>query len=82
MDTGQWRQTGSREGRRARPKAAKLAACPELRAWVQDRLAERWSPAQISASLRTQFPGRPEMWVSHETIYQSLYRPGPRRAAP
>ena len=61
------------EGRRARPKAAKLAACPELRAWVQDRLAERWSPAQISASLRTQFPGRPELQVCHETIYQALF---------
>jgi transposase, IS30 family len=63
-------------GRRARPKAARLAACPELRAWVQGRLAERWSPAQISASLRTQFPGRPEMRVSHETIYQSIYVQG------
>jgi IS30 family transposase len=63
-------------GRRARPKAAKLAACPGLRAWVQDRLAERWSPAQISASLRTQFPGQPEMRVSHETIYQSIYVQG------
>ncbi len=63
-------------GRRARPKAAKLAACPQLRSRVQDLLAQRWSPAQISASLKAEFPGWPEMRVSHETIYQSIYIQG------
>jgi IS30 family transposase len=45
----------------------------ELRAHVQARLLDRWSPGQISARLVVEFPDRPEMRVSHETIYQSLY---------
>lgn len=56
-----------------RPKAAKLAASPRLRAEVERRLMERWSPQQIAARLRVDFPDDPEMRVCHETIYQSLY---------
>lgn len=56
-----------------RPKRAKLARSPKLRAEVERRLAERWSPQQIAARLRLDFPDDPEMRVSHETIYQSLY---------
>jgi hypothetical protein len=33
----------------------------------------RWSPQQIAGTLKLAFPDWPEMWVSHETIYQSLY---------
>ena len=40
---------------------------------VRDKLAEGWSPEQISGWLRTQFPFNPELWVSHETIYQAVY---------
>ena len=64
------------ERRRARPKPAKLALNPVLREWVQDRLEQEHSPQQIAASSRREFPDRPEMWVSHETIYQSLYVQG------
>jgi IS30 family transposase len=60
-----------------RPKTAKLAACPRLRAQVETWLAEElWSPAQISAQLRVEFPDDPMMRVSAETIYQSLYVQG------
>ena len=59
-----------------RPKTAKLAACPRLRAEVQTRLTDKLSPEQISHRLRLEFPDQPEMWVSHETIYQSLYVQG------
>jgi IS30 family transposase len=65
----QWRAQRSAR----RPKPAKLKDNRELRDWVQGKLARRWSPREIAARLRVEFPGRPEMWVSHETIYQSLY---------
>jgi transposase, IS30 family len=56
-----------------RPKPAKLARHGERRRALEQRLALRWSPEQISRSLLRDFPMRPEMQVSHETIYQSLY---------
>ena len=67
---------GHAQWRAARPKTAKLAGNAELREWVAARLKENWSPEQISVMLRRQFPGRPEMQVSHETIYQSIYVQG------
>ena len=59
--------------RAGRPKPAKLAVNQALRAIVEQDLARKYSPAQIAARLRMQFPTDPEMWVSGETIYQSLY---------
>ena len=64
------------EQRATRPKTAKLAANPLLRERVREDLTARWSPEQISARLAEQFPDQPEMRVSHETIYQSLYVQG------
>jgi IS30 family transposase len=58
-----------------RPKPAKLA-CAELAAHVEGRLLQLWSPEEIAAKLRFEFPDRPELWVSHETIYKSLYVQG------
>jgi IS30 family transposase len=60
----------------ARPKISKMAACPRLRAEVEARLELRWSPQQIAGSLRDDFPEDPEMRVSHETIYTSLFVQG------
>jgi len=57
----------------SRPKPAKLATNLPLRDLVQAKLIERLSPEQIAAELRREFPDNPEMWVSHETIYQSIY---------
>lgn len=64
------------DARRPRPKGGKIAACPQLRETIQGWLELEWSPEQISRSLRIQFPDRPEMHVSHETIYQALYVQG------
>ena len=61
------------EARAHRPKTTKLAANPALSAQVQARLHARWSPEQISRTLRRDYPDQPEMWVSYETIYQELY---------
>jgi IS30 family transposase len=71
--------------RRQRPRPTKLAAHPELFAAVKDLLAQHWSPAQISRSLRRTFPDRPDWHLAPETIYQELYRPNSmllRRPAP
>ena len=59
--------------RMRRPKPAKLATCARLRTAVEAKLAEYWSPQQISGWLADEFPDDPEMRVSHETIYLSLY---------
>jgi IS30 family transposase len=59
--------------RASRPKPAKLATNLRLRQLVQDDLCRRFSPEQIAGRLRRRFPDDPEMWVSAETIYQSLY---------
>ncbi len=56
-----------------RPRARKLAQNPTLRAVVEARLTERWSPQQISDHLRSTFAHDASMQVSHETIYQALF---------
>jgi transposase, IS30 family len=63
-----WEQT-------RRPKLAKLA-CPRLAVHVERWLLEWWSPEEIARRLRIEFPDDPMMWVSHETIYQSLFVQG------
>ena len=40
---------------------------------VNRGLTRKWSPEQISARLVVAHPDDPEMLVSHETIYQTLY---------
>jgi len=66
---------GKAEERARRPKPRRLSTCPELAATVHDWLTDKqWSPEQISQTLRRTFPDRPEMRVSHETIYQGIYQ--------
>lgn len=59
--------------RAERPKACKLATNPVLRAIVEEKLTKRWSPQQIAEWLRVTFPDDPQMHVSHESIYRTLY---------
>ncbi len=58
--------------RARRPKPSKLAEHRELRAVVEDKLADWWSPQQVARWLRRTYPENQEMYVSHETIYLSL----------
>jgi IS30 family transposase len=64
------------KARRPRPTGGKIAASPRLRRLIQAWLGRKWSPEQISRSLRTRFPDSPQLHVSHETIYQALYVQG------
>jgi IS30 family transposase len=64
------RQAWSRAGR---PKPCKLATRPVLRDMVEEKLQRRWSPQQIAGWLKLAFPTSPEMQVSHETIYRTLF---------
>jgi IS30 family transposase len=66
---------GAAEVAARRPKPARLEL-PELCVEVEAGLLALWSPEEIAAKLRVDFPDRPEMWVSHETIYKSLYVQG------
>ncbi|HEY6473035.1 MAG TPA: IS30 family transposase [Acidimicrobiales bacterium] len=61
-----------RSARRARP------AWTETRTFlweeVQARLrTKKWSPEQIAATLRREYPDEPQWWVSHESIYQAIF---------
>jgi len=56
-----------------RPKPCLLAQNRPLQRIVAVKLKQDWSPQQIAGWLKGQHPGNPEMWVSHETIYRSLF---------
>ncbi|MFC0107292.1 IS30 family transposase [Kibdelosporangium aridum subsp. largum] len=78
-DSGDYRPHAAQaraDARRPRPKTSKIAANPELCRAVQAGLDRKWSPEQIVRRLRRDFPDRPEMRVTHETIYHELYLQG------
>ncbi len=56
-----------------RPKACRLSENVALRGLVSRKLAQEWSPKQIAAWLKLEYPDTKSMQVSHETIYRSLY---------
>jgi IS30 family transposase len=56
-----------------RPKRCVLVCNRALQRIVAFKLAQDWSPQQIAGWLKEQYPDNPEMRVSHETIYQSLF---------
>ena len=59
--------------RSRRPKSCLLASRPTLCQIVASKLEMKWSPEQISGWLKHEFPGKPDMQISHETIYRSLF---------
>ena len=76
--TGEYRAVRAQaaaEARARRPKARKLED-PRLNAQVQTWLERKWSPQEIAARLREEFPDQPGMQASHETIYRALFIQG------
>jgi IS30 family transposase len=59
--------------RACRPKPCKLALNTRLFTVVEEKRAEDWSPRQIAGWLVAEFPDDPELRVSHETIYLTLF---------
>ena len=59
--------------RARRPQPCKLAENEALREAVEEKLADWWSPQQISGWLQHTYPDVERMHVSHETIYLSLF---------
>jgi IS30 family transposase len=56
-----------------RPKLCKLATHPALRRIVARKLRCNWSPEQIAGWLKRKHFGDKQKYVSHETIYRSLF---------
>jgi IS30 family transposase len=74
--TGPYRAAASdkQAWRRAlRPKPCKLVSNPRLQRLVETQLLHNWSPEQIAAWLKITYPEDEAFWVSHETIYRTLY---------
>ena len=65
-DTAAWKSA-------RRPKECLLSRNYKLARLVADKLCLNWSPEQIAAWLRLTYPDDPEMYVSHETIYRTLF---------
>lgn len=61
------------DDQRTRPKQSLLVRNLVLRGRVVDWLEQEWSPQQIAQRLRLEHEGDPDMMVSHETIYRSVY---------
>jgi len=57
-----------------RPKPGWTVSRPQVWARVQELLlTKKWSPQQISITLRNEHPGEPQWCVSHEAIYQAIF---------
>lgn len=59
--------------RALRPKRCKLAENRPLARVVADKLRLQWSPEQIAGWLKHTYPCDESHYVSHETIYRSLF---------
>ncbi len=70
------RADGAALRRARRPKPSKLATNHQLRMVVEEKLEDWWSPQQVVLWLKRTYPDNQEMYVSHETIYLSLFVQG------
>ena len=59
-----------------RPKVSRLASNAKLLGLVREKLESDWSPEQIAQWLKRTYAGFPELRISHETIYRTIYVSG------
>jgi len=59
----------SRKGRQAKLREGTLPL-KFIRKWILDK---KWSPEQVAGRLKIKFKNKPELQVSHETIYKYIY---------
>jgi IS30 family transposase len=59
--------------RARRPKRCLLSVNDRLRDLVAEKLKADWSPEQISGWLKREYPEDEAMYISHETIYRTLF---------
>ncbi len=64
------------KSRKPRRRPSKIATNKKLANFIGKNLKDLVSPEQIAALSKQEFANDAEMWVSHETIYQSLYVQG------
>lgn len=64
---------------RCRPKGR--LANNQLSAYIREKLMEAWSPEQIAGRLPLDYPTRPDMRVSHSSIYRWLHQETLHQAA-
>jgi IS30 family transposase len=69
--TAHWHSVSHSSNKRY--KKTKMNQHPDLKTYVNEKLELRWSPEQISISLKHQFPDNPKMQISPETIYLYVY---------
>ena len=60
--------------RKCRPRHFQKQSIPWLVKYVNRKVQEDWSPEEISGRLSIDFPDKKEMRISHETVYQWIYR--------
>lgn len=60
--------------RRRTPRHSKLNVNQKLIHYIEQKLALGWSPEIISGRIHKDYPRKMDMRISHESIYQRLYR--------
>ena len=73
IGTGPHRRTSRRGRGRGVPRRASWPPTRCCVRWWPRSCSRRWSPQQIAGWLKTTYPDDPEMQVSHETIYRTLF---------
>lgn len=66
-------QTLYQERRKECRPARKLDYTP-LKRYLHDRITSGWTPETVAGRLPIEFPDNPKMRISHEAIYQGIYR--------